>query len=286
MVIAMKKARAALIRNVYDYQHGLVLLLGYAFVPILEAVFVLLAVRFGPIFLVGLALFGLTVYDIALSLRLNSVGKDRTRKITGVLRGFEIRYTPRSPRFSPSLEGLFLRLDDGKTYQYLFLNTTERVFLANAKLLQKGMTMSLTVYKGLPIIKEMTYDGLPYPDAFDEKRIIPKDRLKRGVPVSYRSFSGEKTVKAKYKTRSYDLAFFRDVCTSEEETETYLLNANNRYVVIIAGKDPQTGVFDYAIDGKKAESFDAVSDFLEANGFVNGEQIQVFYSSDKNPPIL
>jgi hypothetical protein len=182
--------------------------------------------------------------------------------------------------------GLFLTLDNGKTYQYLFLNSTEQAFLASTKLLQKGMTMTLTVYQGLPIIKEMSYDGLPYPDAFDEKRIIPKDRMKRGVPVTYHSFSGEKTIKAKYKSRSYDLAFFRDVCTSEAETEAYLLNASNRYVVIIAGKNPQTGVFDYAIDGKKVESFDAVSDFLKANGFVNGEQVQVFYSSDKNPPVL
>ena len=95
-----------------------------------------------------------------------------------------------------------------------------------------------------------------------------------------------KSIKAKYPFVEFELDdIFKYLTEDGNEEELYLLNSSNKYIVFkiyCKTKENETAYF----INKTEHSLESIINYLDVNGFLFDNKIRVFYTYDKNSPIL
>ena len=103
----------------------------------------------------------------------------------------------------------------------------------------------------------------------------------------YNSFEKNiKSIKAKYPFVEFELDdIFKYLTEDGNEEELYLLNSSNKYIVFrIYGKTKENETAFFI--NKTEYSLESIINYLDINGFLFDNKIRVFYTYDKNSPIL
>lgn len=131
------------------------------------------------------------------------------------------------------------------------------------------------VVKGSKLIFDFTYNEKAH-----------KEIVKLENPDVYLSLSGNESIKAKYKYLEFDVdEIINYLNKTNEDEELYILNLNNRFVLIKKFFDVEKDKHYYSINADDIELNDLKS-FLDDNGFIFDNKIRVFYTYDKNSPVL
>ena len=122
---------------------------------------------------------------------------------------------------------------------------------------------------------------------FEHNEKTNKNINKLDTVKIYNSFEKNiKSIKAKYPFVEFELDdIFKYLTEDGNEEELYLLNSSNKYIVFkIYGKTKENETA-YFIN-KTEHSLESIINYLDINGFLFDNKIRVFYTYDKNSPIL
>ena len=122
---------------------------------------------------------------------------------------------------------------------------------------------------------------------FEHNEETNKNINKLDTVKIYNSFEKNiKSIKAKYPFVEFELDdIFKYLTEDGNEEELYLLNSSNKYIVFkIYGKTKENETA-YFIN-KTEYSIESIKDYLYINGFLFDNKIKVFYTYEKNSPIL
>ena len=122
---------------------------------------------------------------------------------------------------------------------------------------------------------------------FEHNEETNKNIKKLDTVKIYNSFEKNiKSIKAKYPFVEFELDdIFKYLTEDGNEEELYLLNSSNKYIVFkiyCKTKENETAYF----INKTEHSLESIINYLDVNGFLFDNKIRVFYTYDKNSPIL